>query len=102
MSDTSYHLEAVPQPPTSNLWRDRIRWLVAVMDDDDPDLEFTASLFSYCMGKGGLTERQGKYAGKIFARVVAQFDAGTLSYQSNLHVRKAPRIACAKGKASSR
>ena len=78
-----------------------MRWLIAVMDDDDPDLEFVAGLYSYCLKQNGLTDRQGKYASKIFARVSAQFDAGTLAFQRAIGGRKASPAAKVKGGATS-
>lgn len=79
---TPYHLERVPQPPTTGLWADALRWIVAVMDADDPDLGFIASLLNHCLNHGGLTERQAKYAEKIKTRIEAHFDAGILAAQA--------------------
>lgn len=79
---SGFHLERVPQPPCNGVWRDVLRWMICVMDGDDPDLAFTASLYAHCLKYQGLTERQGKYAIKIFNRMQAHFDAGTLESQA--------------------
>lgn len=78
---SGYHLERVPQPPASGRWTDTLRWLVAVMDGDDPDLVFAAGLLEQCLKFEGLTEKQAKYAAKIRRRIEAHFDAGTLEFQ---------------------
>ena len=76
-----YHLETVPQPPSNGMWLDKLRWLCAVMDNDDPDLAFACGLLENCLKFDGLTERQARYAGKISKRIEAHFDAGILAAQ---------------------
>jgi hypothetical protein len=73
-------LYEVPRPPESNTWADHLRWCVAVMDHDDADLRFTASLLSHALG-GGLTDRQRPYADKIIRRVRAMWEEGRLRAQ---------------------
>ena len=80
---SGYRLDIVPPPPTNDLWVDVLRWLVAVMDMDDPDLAFTSSLLSHCLNHGGLTDKQAKYARKIIARLTAHYEAGTLDFQQH-------------------
>lgn len=61
--------------PRSDAWADILHWCIRVMDADDEDLGFTASLLGYCLNYGGLTDRQAKYATKIQQRVVDMYDA---------------------------
>ncbi len=75
------HPSQVPDFPASLLWVDQLRWCLAVMDADDPDLGFAASLLSHAVDKGGLTEKQGKYASRIVQRVQALWLAEALSCQ---------------------
>jgi hypothetical protein len=55
--------------------------MVAVAQTDDPDLSFLASLLHHSIERPGLTERQSKYAQKIYNRFVAHWRAGTLDRQ---------------------
>ena len=59
----------VPQPPASDHWADHLRWLVGVMDFDDPALAFVASLLAYTVRYNGLTPRQERCAVRILERV---------------------------------
>lgn len=72
---------AVPEFPQSTLWMDLLRWALVVMDHDDRDLGFMASLLSYCLDHQGLTEKQAKYARRIFVRVHATWLADQLECQ---------------------
>jgi hypothetical protein len=71
----------VPDPPSSQVWTDHLRWLVAVMDHDDSDLAFIASLLSYALKFDGLTEKQAAPANKILARVRRMWREDRLSVQ---------------------
>lgn len=69
----------VPQPPEgSDKWSDWLRWLVMVMNPDDPQLHFIASLLHYSVQNGGLTERQAKAASRALSRVYDAFSIGDL------------------------
>ena len=59
----------VPPPPCSNEWTHLLHWCVQVMDVDDPDLAFTASILSQAISQGGLTEKQAKYGQRINDRL---------------------------------
>jgi hypothetical protein len=71
----------VPDPPSSQVWADHLRWLVAVMDHDDSDLAFIASLLSHALKFEGLTESQAAPANKILARVRRMWREDRLSAQ---------------------
>src|SRR5258708_3892997 len=68
-----FSLEAheVPRPARSAIWADHLRWAVAVMDGDDSDLAFVASLLSHAVRHDGLSPRQAKYARRILDRLIA-------------------------------
>lgn len=73
----------VPDFPNSRRWVDQLRWCLAVMDHDDDDISFLASLLGHAAGdRGGLTEKQAKYAQRIVDRVVALHSAGHLACQA--------------------
>lgn len=72
---------SVPEAPQNDRWPDYLRWVIAVMDADDRDLGFMASLLSYCLDHQGLTEKQAKYARRIFVRVHATWLADQLECQ---------------------
>ncbi|MHC2018769.1 hypothetical protein [Methylobacterium sp. CM6247] len=78
-----YLLEAdcVPACHTGDGWVNYLRWLIAVMDAADKDLGFIASLLSHVAEKGGLIEKQGKYATRTVDRVRAQWMSGSLDCQ---------------------
>jgi hypothetical protein len=71
----------VPTPPRSDLWVDQLRWVVAVMDHDDGDLGFVASLLAYAIRNRGLTQRQQPHADKILRRIHAMWSEGRLRAQ---------------------
>ena len=63
----------VPEPPLSDAWRDQLRWLVMVMNHDDPHLAIAASMLCQCIQKGGISEKQAVWANDILARVGERF-----------------------------
>lgn len=73
--------EQVPDPPHSSLYRDWLRWCVAVMDDDDSQLDFAASMLSQAIPRGGLTTKQAKWADKIIDLVFRAYEQGRLDCQ---------------------
>lgn len=73
----------VPEPPETTPWVDHFRWLIFVMNPDDPALHFVASVLAYALDKGGVTSRQQKAALKILERVVRDHRAGVLECQNN-------------------
>ena len=73
--------EQVPEPPQSGQYRDWLRWCVAVMDDDDSQLDFAASMFSQAIPRGGLTTKQAKWADKIISLVLRTHEQGLLDCQ---------------------
>lgn len=58
-----------------------LKWMIGVMDRDDKSLAFIASVFSYAMKNGAVSEKQADAAGRVYDKVVAQFDAGHLAVQ---------------------
>ncbi len=71
----------VPDVPASTRWVDMLRWCVCDVDCDDYDLGFLASLLSYALRHGGLTERQERYAQKIVNRVHTTWSENRLQAQ---------------------
>lgn len=64
---------ASAQPfPASDLWIDQLRWCICVLPNDDEDMGFIASLFSYAHYHGGLTERQQRAARNVIRRIKAE------------------------------
>lgn len=69
----------VPQPPImSDSWADLLRWLVVVMNPDDPQLPFAASLLADTLKKGVLTERQADAADRLMIRILDAYVNGDL------------------------
>ena len=84
MTATPFILDpwGIPDFPSSLKWADHLRWCVAVMDGDDADLGFAASLLSHAL-KGGLTEKQARYAQRVIDRVRAHHSSGLLDCQQD-------------------
>lgn len=81
MSEQPFTLERhqVPQPPiVSTSWFDWLRWLVVVMNPDDPQFHFIASLLSHAARYGALTENQAGAANRAIDRVFTAYEAGDL------------------------
>ncbi|MDB6178985.1 hypothetical protein PAF17_15950 [Paracoccus sp. Z330] len=69
----------VPEPPhESALWPDWLRWLVVVMNPDDPQLHFAASLLSHALKTGSLSQKQAAAGNRMLNRVFASFQEGDL------------------------
>ncbi|GGC70768.1 hypothetical protein [Chelatococcus reniformis] len=86
LSSPVYRLrpDQVPDFPEGGKWGDALRWSLAVMDPGDRDIEFLASLLSYCLKHGGLTEKQAHHATRTITRVRDRWRAGELQFcQSN-------------------
>jgi len=65
---------ALPPPiPSSTAWVDVLHWCVRVMDVDDPDLGFAASILSHAIKFDGLSEKQARYAQRIFDRLATLY-----------------------------
>ncbi len=71
----------VPDSPDTSAWVDHLRWCVAVMDADDRDLGFAASLLSYAVDRGGLTEKQARHAARTVRRIQSLWLADALACQ---------------------
>jgi hypothetical protein len=67
-------------PPTGDEipFVDMLHWCICVMQADDPDLSFTASLLYQTIERGGLTPRQQPWARRIFDKFEALHRAGDL------------------------
>lgn len=74
--------DQVPEMPTTGNYADQLRWLLIVMDFDDPRIGFVAGCFSYCVANGGLTHRQILTLEKIIPRVLDAYQSGMLLCQS--------------------
>lgn len=83
----------VPDFPTSDRWLDHLRWCVAVMDTDDDDVGFAASLLSHVVTNGGITEKQVKYAKRIVERVRALWLVQQLGCQQSPKARQTTRLS---------
>ena len=71
----------VPELPVSSYYRDLLRWCVMVMDDDDPQLDFAASMLSRAVKEGTLTKKQSTWADKIVDLVTRAYEQGRLECQ---------------------
>jgi hypothetical protein len=80
----SLSADQVPEPARSARWVDHLKWAVAVMDRDDSDLAFVASLLSYSIRHEGLTPKQCHFARKIMDRLIAMWRENRLRCQ-NIH-----------------
>lgn len=70
-----------PAIPESTQWTDVLHWCVRVMDIDDPDLGFAASILSHAIKFGGLSEKQARYAQRIFDRLATLYHRQQLPAQ---------------------
>ncbi len=69
----------VPEPPYgSKAWFDWLRWMVVVMNPDDPQFHFVASLLSSAVRYGRLTEKQAAAGNRAIERITAAYEAGDL------------------------
>lgn len=72
----------VPDPPASRRWVEALRWLVAVMDDEDPSLAFVSGVLSYALQNDNLiTQPQSDAAQDVLNRVCRDHMAGRLDCQ---------------------
>jgi hypothetical protein len=71
----------LPPIPQSMMWADVLHWCVCVMDIDDPDLAFTASLLSQAIKYDGISAKQGQYGQRIFDRLRTLYERQELSAQ---------------------
>lgn len=79
-------------PPDSDDWAEWLRWAIFVMATDDRDLGFVASLLSYRMTRGALTDKQIKAALKVIRRLVHGHEIRT--YFPGMSVSPAPIAPC--------
>ena len=69
----------VPEPPYgSKEWFDWLRWMVVVMNPDDPQFHFVASLLSSAARYGSLTQKQAAAGNRAVERITAAYEAGDL------------------------
>ncbi len=73
--------DQVPDFPSDANWRDALRWLVMVMDHDDPQLSIAASMLCTVLSKGGMSQKQATWAQDILNRVLERFNEGRLDSQ---------------------
>ena len=82
MSNAVFGSGGIPDRPENSTWTGLLRWMLAVMDDDDKALPFIASCLSYCTKNGGLTERQAASCSKALTRITDRWSAMTLDCQA--------------------
>lgn len=58
-----------------------MKWMIAVMDNDDSSLHFIASVLSHCCKYGGITERQADAVEGVYSRLLNAFETGALNIQ---------------------
>lgn len=81
----SLQAHQVPGPPSgSESDVDWLRWLIAVMNPNDPSLAFVASLLSHAASRGSLTDRQFSAVERILQRVHSAYVDGALYCQKNV------------------
>jgi len=90
-------MSELPDYPHSRRWRDLLHWAVQVMDGEDPDLSFAASLLAYAIDRGGLTEKQACYADRMITRLHGLWQRGELVRQMQAEMQAtAPRDRAGK------
>lgn len=101
MGAPSYRLrpEEVPSYPEGKLWACHLRWCLAVMDHDDKDLGFIASLLAHAAKTGGLTAKQAKYAQKTLDRIRDLWMGDALDCQQPPTAAEALAVIPAEGRA---
>lgn len=77
-----YNLQ-VPEPNFADevFYGDMMRWLLMVMDTDDPGMPFIASCFCQFLKSDRLTEKQEDAVTRIFSRVEDSYCYGQLQCQ---------------------
>lgn len=76
--------DEVPDPPESSLWIDLLRWMICVMDPDDPRLPFVAGCLSHAAQHGILSEKQATACQGILTALCAAWSEGALICQNNV------------------
>jgi hypothetical protein len=72
---------SILEPPMRGTPARCLRWVIAMMDPDDPDLAAAVLFLAEALGPGGLSLDHNREAFEIFARVHGQWAAGTLDAQ---------------------
>lgn len=67
-----------PMPKDGDDWVNTIKWMIAVMDDDDPYLEFMASVLSQAIKFGGITPKQETACARNLVRIKELYEHGRL------------------------
>ena len=93
---------SIPEPPERGTPATCLRWIISVIDADDPDLTVAGMLLAASLGRGGLSLDQDLRAFRIFERVLGQWSVATLDIQlagldvpRTLSTRRSSR-ACAR------
>lgn len=68
-------------PPDNGEVIDTMKWLITVMDRNDKGLPFVASVFSYALKTGGISEKQVEALERIYVRIIERYELGTLAIQ---------------------
>lgn len=72
----------VPDFPESTSWKDVLRWLIMVMDNDDSSLPFVAGCYAHCLkNEGGITSKQASACNKILRRIHDRYMVDELDCQ---------------------
>lgn len=75
MSGPRNFLADAPPPPAADAdWPTILHWICRALETDHPDLSFASSLLSQAIERG-LTDRQVKYADRMFRRLVDEWTA---------------------------
>jgi hypothetical protein len=77
------YAEPIPPPPDSDRWSDILRWVVFVMNNNDPQMHFASSCLTWVFKTGGLTERQSAACSKLYQRISKSYEAGALDAQAD-------------------
>lgn len=67
-----------PMPREGDDWINTIKWMIAVMDDDDPYLEFMASVLSQAIKFDGITPKQEAACARNLTRIKELYEHGRL------------------------
>lgn len=71
----------VPEPPEGGRWDDHLRWLLMVMNPEDPQLHFAASILSHALRYGQISEKQAEAALRMLERIMLAYREGELRCQ---------------------
>lgn len=81
-----------PIPPDGDAdWPTVLHWILRAVETDHPDLAFACSLLAQAIERPGLTERQARYAGRMYDRLLDEWRASRPAVQALAHLQPAGR-----------